>query len=489
MGLFEELKKKGLYRGYQRHVVMLEPVLRRMGVRGIPVAADEFARVEKLLLAELVARQSDMQRMVPDVVKPFHPKWGYKKVPKDLTGCVEREFLIEGQRVKRWAKLDDWTPSTQGLIRYMKYVGHEVPKALKTDRDTTNKTELRKMHQRTKDPLYGAVLRYRKAQTILSNHMENWKPGTDGRVHPSFYFDPATGQLSSRRPNAQNAPRHDDPEYGTYAREFRSMIKARPGNSLIEFDYSGFHVQTLGFEAQDADLMRIGRADLHSFVTAHFKKLPFASQLFSMPDAELRERLKWVKKNYKHERDAKVKHAILGYNNGMGYTKLYKQYEDYFENSREAKRILEFMDTLFPKAKAYREAICQKAHEQGYLISRHGYIRYFWEVFRWDGKRWSHGDDHEAALSFYTQNDAHGELKERILVLDMMGALDKYGFINTIHDSLMFECSNELLDECKQVVYDVMVTPSKVLIDPIVAPNGLVVDVEFKSGPDWVRMV
>lgn len=480
MGLFDELKKRGLWDGYTRHVVMLEPVLRRMGERGIPVNPEEYAKTEAILRGDMDKHFSEMQRLVPIEQLPHQPKEGFKREPKDKTGMV----LLENGR---WARTKEWKPSSKNLIRYMVSKRHPVPRDMKKDKDTTNQLELKRLHKRTGDALYGTVLNYRKAATVLTNHMQNWKPEADGRVHPTFYFDPATGQLSSRRPNAQNAPHHDDPEYGAgYAKQFRSMIKARPHHKIVEFDFSGFHVQTLAFEAEDKDLMRIGAIDLHSFVTSEFLHQKRAAELFAMKDDELADYLAWIKKNYKHQRNSQVKHAILGYNNGMGANKLYRTYQEYFSGLKEAKMVVSLMDSLFPKAKRYRDAICQKAHEQGYLISRHGYIRYFWEVFRWQGGEWSHGDDHEAALCFYTQNDAHGEIKERILLLEEMGLNEKYNFINTIHDSLKFEVHDDLLEECVPTVKAIMEAPSKVLINSI-CPDGLAVKVEAKAGNDWAN--
>lgn len=207
-----------------------------------------------------------------------------------------------------------------------------------------------------------------------------------------------------------------------------------------------------------------------------------------MPDDELREFLGWVKKNHKYTRDAQCKHALLGYNNGMGYRKLYLQYTEFFDSMGQAKHVMQLLDEIFVDAKKYREAICQKAHEQGYLISRHGYIRYFWEVFRWQGGEWSHGDDHEAALCFFTQNDAHGELKDRIIMLADRSLDERYGLLNTIHDSILFECHNELVVECRDTVKEIMEKPSEVLIDPVSAPGGLSVKVDVQGGPSWGEM-
>jgi hypothetical protein len=245
-------------------------------------------------------------------------------------------------------------------------------------------------------------------------------------------------------------------------------------------------VQTLAFEAQDADMLRLAKLDIHSFVTAHLLHLNDAERMIARPDDELADYFKWVKQNHTHTRNAQVKHAFLGYNNGMGYRKLWLQYMEFFESQSEAKRVMNLLDSLFPRAKRYREDICNIAHEQGYLISRHGYIRYFWEVFKWQGGSWSHGDDHENALCFFTQNDAHGELRERIVQLHESGLAARYNLINSIHDSLKFRWPTNLLDEIP-VVEGIMESPSKVLINPI-CPNGLSVEVEVKTGPNWSDM-
>lgn len=477
MSLFSELKAKGLFRTYERHVMQLNGVLEDMSVRGMPVEPASFDAVVVQLEGDFKKYLDQMQQVVPLEAKKVT---AYKKVPKKKEGCFEKDGV--------WYKVHKWSPSNQGLVRYMTIKHHPVPKHIKTGKDTTSEDEIARLSKSTKDPLYEAVIKYRKAQTILKNHVKNWKPGPDGRVHSTFYFDPATGQLSSRRPNVQNAPKHDDPEFGGYGKVFRRMVAAKPGHIIMEFDYKSFHVQTLGFEAQDEVMMRMGRLDIHSFTTAGFLKLAAPEKMIEMPDDELREFLKRVKKDHKYVRDAQCKHALLGYNNGMGYNKLYFQYREFFSSKYEAKKVMEILDVLFPKSSAYRKSIVQKAHQQGYLISRHGYIRYFWEVFKWANGDWKHGDDHEAALCFFTQNDAHGELRDRILTLHEKGLAEKYGLLNTIHDSLIFEVPIDLVEECSYTVRAIMEAPSTVLIDPVVAPNGLSVEVDIQGGPTWADM-
>jgi hypothetical protein len=520
MGLFKDLRDRGVYTGYEKYVVRLEPVLESMSTRGIPVPRDAWEETK----AKLEERRGEivkaMQALVPAGCLKHHPSKGYKKEPKGFVegGVTEHggeeavwgmrwfpvateeavtdgiaklhpqwrvNFHIRVYEEQRWVKLLPWTPSPANLIRYMKHMKHLIPVSFKTQRNTTNQLELARLANKTKDLLYHIVLEYREVSTVIDNHIKNWEPGADGRVHPTFYYETGTGQLASRRPNVQNAPKHKKET----ADLFRGMVRARPGHCLLEFDYKSFHVHTLAFEAQDEDLLRLARLDVHSFVTAHLLHLPGANECLAWDDDRLKVYLAGVKKAHKEVRDAKVKHAFLGYDNGMGWKKLYNQYQEFFASQGEAKRVMELLDQLFPKSKRYRERICQVAHEQGYLLSRFGCIRWFWEVFKWEGGKFvSGGDDHEAALSFFTQNDAHCYLKDALLRLNEYGALDRYGFMNTIHDSLMFECPLELRDEAIRTVAEEMERPNVTLSDPLIAAGGLSVAVGVSVGDNWSEM-
>ena len=465
MGLIQSLQLKGIYRGYHDHVVRLEPILREMSGRGMPVNVESFAAVEAQLKTDMVRLTAEMQALVPDECKVLKV---YKKKPS--------VFL-------------PWKPSNKALIKYMRFRGHTVPINLKTDKETSSAIELKRLAKSTGDALYKKVLEYRKAQTVLSNHIENWRPGSDGRVHSTFYYDPATGQLSSRRPNVQNAPKHDDPEIGGYAKVFRGMIKAEPGHTIIEFDFKSFHAQTLAFEAADPDYLRLAKLDIHSYLAAHLIHEPRASVCLGWPDDELGTYLAWIKKNHKFIRDKKAKPTILGYGFGLGARKLWDMNKESFTGPKDAQKTIDMLNAAFPITAKFRTDIRQKAHDQGFLVSRFGYIRYFWEVFRWNGEAMvPGGDDSEAAIAFLPANSAFGQIKDVILRLDGLGYLHKYKFINTIHDSLLMECPNNLVEECIKNVKVEMERPSTVLIDPVVAPNGLSVEVDISMGPDWANM-
>jgi DNA polymerase I-like protein with 3'-5' exonuclease and polymerase domains len=480
------MQRMGLWNSFERQVVGLEPVLCDMSLRGMPVDPVIYAEVLALLKTDMALAKKEMQALVPPELRKVKV---YKKTPKRVTEAHFQADVTtaDGVGKKEWRQWLPWTPSNQALVGYMKHKNHPVPKDFKGDKDTTNKMELARLYNSTKDPMYKKVLGYRKAQTVITNHMKNWLPGEDERVHSTFYFDPATGQLSSRRPNVQNAPKRDDPEFGGYAKAFRSMVKAKPGHTILELDFKSFHAQTLAFEAEDADYLRLAKIDIHSYLAARLVRESRFSQCLSWPDAELAEYLRWIKKNHKFVRDEKAKRAILGYGFGMGAKKLYQMNRESFDSQRDAKLVLDTLDGCFPVCKAWRTAIKLKAHEQGYLISRYAYIRYFWEVMQWRGGEWRPGgDDAEAAIAFLPANSAFGEMRTKMLEIKRLGLDSRFNLINNVHDSLVFECPTELIGQAGEIKA-IMESASTTLINSI-CPNGLSVEVDVQIGPDWGNM-
>lgn len=470
MSLFTDLRNRGLWDSYNKYVVSMEPLLDATSKRGMPVSSARWAELDAHFTVEQARAHNEMQLLVPDAVRDHDY---LTRAPKPGTK-VEQECPAKPTDDGRWVRTWPFIPSNTSLIRYMKYRGHPVPKHFKTKKDTTNEDELRRLARTTGDKLYATVLSYRDIQTVRSNHLANWKPCPDGRVHPTFYHT-ATGQLEARRPNTMNAPHHKDS-----GKLFRSVVQAEPGHTLLSFDYRGFHALYLAHLSGDASFERLVRLDVHSYLTGHFLQLPQMDEALGWSDADLRELLAQIKAKHRHTRDSQVKHALLGYNNGMGYRKLFFQYRDFFDNQNQARRILDLMDSLFPRAAAYRRNTQEQAHDQGYLMSQFGCIRYFWEVKRWCGGDWSHGDDAEAAISFPQQNHAHCHLKDVMLRLDAAGLLDAYEFCTPIHDDLTFHCPDALVDDAIRIVRAEMEAPSLV--------TGLSVGVEVKRGQRWSEM-
>jgi len=92
MELDEHLKQKGQWDTYERHVVELTEVLTTMSRNGLPYSAEKAKAFELELQQKWDERFTELQRVVPDELKPSKQKQGYKKVPKDTAGLVRRAF-------------------------------------------------------------------------------------------------------------------------------------------------------------------------------------------------------------------------------------------------------------------------------------------------------------------------------------------------------------------------------------------------------------
>lgn len=420
-------------------------------------------------------------------------RYGQREVQESAAVVVDGEPKVVATMAMRWCYIPEFNPNSgKQLIEYMKAKGHPVPKSKEEDdegkqKDTTGKKELVRLARKVNDTFYLKVIEYRELSKLRGTYIEGFKPGDDSRVHTTFTFDTGIGQLSSRNPNVQNFIKH-----GRLAKATRAIIAAPPGYVLTEWDFKSCHVLTLGFLAEDANYIRCARIDMHSLMTGHYLKLWDIKKILADSDAELIARCKWLKSNpeYKHVRDAKVKHAGLGIGNGLKEKGLYERYMEYFASQREARDILRDYEQVFDKVFAWQKAIQQQAHRDQVLCTQFGHIRRFYEVFRWDAKKngWGHGDQAEEAIAYWLANIAFGHIREKLKELHRAGLDEKYGLINNIHDSFLWCFPESMLEEHCREVYPVLVAPSKVLKHPTICPDGLVIEVDGAWGRNWSEM-
>lgn len=526
------LQKEGLEDSYRTYVSGLQPCLQRMSQRGIPLnptARDTFSQeIDKEAQELYVQIQRQAESTNGSLIK-LHPEQGYKTKPSEPQGLELRRFHVElpvdapcptcggvgtvagkregtskkcpkchGRRtvksasdvrlteVDRWCRVDGFNPdSSLQLFDYMRFKRHPVPTD-RTGKRTSDSDALSRLARSTGDEFYTLVERHRAVGKIKDTYLagEGWTPDSTGRIHSSFGYSPATWQLNSKDPNIQNIPKHGD-----LAAKFRSCIAARPGFTLAEFDYSGFHAVTLGFEAECPSYMRLARLDPHSYLAAQFLRLPEASTCLELNDTDLQAYLAEIKKNHKDVRDQKAKPAMHGYGFGIGGYRLYSLNPESFDSVKEAQYILDVLDETFPAIKAYREATRFEAHTKGVLRSRYGAIRRFYDVYTWDGSKgdWRPGEQFNETVAFRPANDAFGKVRDVMLALEEGGYNDRFNLILNNHDSLLFECPNKDLDTCIQVVSTEMESPALPLTNAV-APTGLRCGIEAMVGSNWYDM-
>lgn len=187
-----------------------------------------------------------------------------------------------------------------------------------------------------------------------------------------------------------------------------------------------------------------------------------------------------------------VANCILGIGFGLGDKHAYEMNEEYFSSIKEVTAIKQLLKGLFPKVFQWQDKVRLEAHDLGYLTTLHGYIRYFWDVYRWDPKRRETvpGEDSERAIAFRPANDAFGHIKDTKLRLARRpegNLLREYGFINPMHDAILFDCPVDRVEECLRTVKWEMERKSEILKN-IVVPDGLWCGVETMVGPNWAEM-
>lgn len=477
-------------------------------------------------------------------------KLGCKKCSK--SGYVEKKEVVKTIRgwERRWYKPMPFKPSSTQITTYIKFMGHTLPTRATMKKEatgsrekaTTDKTALAQLARKTKDPFYDLVVKFRNYEKLISTYVKGWQPKLDGRVHSSFLFRPATGQLSSVGPNVQNSPGEKGGELSV---RFKDCIRARPGRTLVELDWTGLHAYMLGFLANDPSYMRLSRLGIHDFLAANILKMMIDSdgvekaaksyarmidpksptvdyglidatgvevslvdKWLGWGDDVLAAKLNWIKSKHKVFR-SKIKPAVHGYGFGLGAFKLFKGYPDNFATIREAQAPLTMLNNLFPIVAQYREDIKEKADREGCLISPFGAIRHFYNVFdkrpvspnhipRYGEKLYvsgrsgktykiTGGMDAEKAIAFLPANCSFGYVKDSMLELAKQELDEKYCLVNQVHDSLLFECLDEQVDECVEEVLDLMQAPSTYLVSPL-APEGLRCYASASVGKRWGQM-
>lgn len=344
--------------------------------------------------------------------------------------------------------------------------------------------------------------------------------------------------------------RYNSAEYVGLAKQFRNSVQPKAGHTFVELDYTGFHAGMLGFEADDYaslnnggesafDYIRLSRLGIHDFLAAHMvrneymnkKRIVQLGNINNIKIDKLREetlevtkdldkwldyddsilatKLSWIKKNHEHVRNSQAKPAVHGVGFGMGIHKFYKLNKHAFASLEEPRRILLLLRKLFPDVFIWQDYIKELAHNQTYLMSRYGYIRYFWDVYDFrllptfrapkseyekifvtkDGKVWSRADGQQVkeAIAYFPSNNAFGKKKEAIRELEEYDYLNKWRWVLDNHDSLLFECPNEFVDECVVEGSKIMAAPARHLISKRF-PDGISSLIGAKIGASWGTM-
>lgn len=528
------MKMAGIWDGYEKYDLQYQKIITDMERRGIPVSKKKLMELRTWLNAEVKRMDSELQVEVPSEVKgkkywktwPAETKPFASAIKEHLVNKIKEEYVEAGKKLTKKAtavvlKLEDlddmrreqftqtygygwdgkqiykeldFNPrSSPQIIKYLKAKGYPIPKKFADGKETTGDKGLEALEAKTKDPvlrLTRSIRAYGKLENAYTGKLQadgsiegGWMPGPDGRLRATIAYK-STGQLAAKNPNTMTLPKRRK----ELAKKFRQCIEAPSGYKLIEFDYKAFHSLTTALESRDKVMYRLAPLDPHSFVTGHLVKFPGIETCLSLNDDDLKAYLNEIKKRYPNVRDFQAKPAAHGTNFGQSAKRLYFEYSEHFENQKAAERLLDLMRSLFPNLFSWQERIIEKADDDGKLISKWGYVRRFWDAMVWqkrysDGK-WirKRGKGAPAAMAFLPANDAHIMMRDKEMQAEEKGWLDRYGFVNSVHDALWFLCPTKLVDECVINIVELLESPVPQLADSVMCPNGFVCKIDGTIG-------
>lgn len=286
-------------------------------------------------------------------------------------------------------------------------------------------------------PIIEQILSYRELSKLLSTYLRPWAEKKDehNRLHTNFLLHgTVTGRLASANPNLQNVPRDQ---------VVRSVIGAPPGWKLVEADYSQIELRVAAHIACEPTMLRIYQTggDIHRETASIITGKPL-----DMITSDERKKAKAVN---------------FGFLYGMG-AKTFQEYSKTqygIEVSQEEAH--NFRDRFFQKYGGLRHW----HQRQVDIATRLGYVR-------------SPLGRKRRLPDIYSTEDGVRMLAERqainspvqavppdltLLAMNQISRVPGYGdecfIVGQVHDSIMLEVREDVVDKWCAVIKKIMENP------------------------------
>jgi len=325
---------------------------------------------------------------------------------------------------------------------------------------STKESELEKM--RDMHPIIPLVFEYRELQKLLSTYIDVIPNllDKDNRLHAKFLqAGTTTGRLSSSEPNLQNIPNGSE-----LGRNIRKAFIAEKGCKILAIDYSQIELRIAAFLSHDEKLLEIFRKgeDIHTAV---------ASEVFGVPMNEVDKEMR---------RKAKVINFGIMY--GMGVNALKVN----LNSTREEAQL--FLNNYFEKFSGlarYLENVKIEAKDRGYTETLFGRRRYF------EGLRsklpFIKAMAERMAINAPIQGTEADVVKLAMVKIDEFLVKekldDKVKMTLQVHDELVFEVDEKIVDSVVEKIKKIMET-----LVPLEKTGGVVLKVEASVGENWKEM-
>ncbi|WP_148875026.1 DNA polymerase I [Serratia marcescens] len=284
-------------------------------------------------------------------------------------------------------------------------------------------------------PLPKVILEYRglaKLKTTYTDKLPLMISPVSGRVHTSYHQAvTATGRLSSSDPNLQNIPVRNEE-----GRRIRQAFIAPEGYRIVAADYSQIELRIMAHLSQDEGLLK-------AFAEGKDIHRATASEVFGVP---------LDKVTGEQRRSAKAINFGLIY--GMSAFGLARQLGI---PRGEAQRYMDLYFERYPGVLDYMERTRQQASEQGYVSTLDGRRLYLPDVRSSNAMRRKAAE--RAAINAPMQGTAADIIKRAMIEVDAWLQGQEKPLVRAImqvHDELVFEVHESVIDEASQRIRQVM---------------------------------
>lgn len=299
-------------------------------------------------------------------------------------------------------------------------------------------------------------------------YLRSWTEKLDGtsRIHTNYkLYGTVTGRISSEKPNLQQVPRE-----GT----MRTVFGAPPGWLFLEGDYSQVELRIAAMLAGETTLLRIFATGGDPHLTTAAKNARMTPAQVTASDAsgktEYRKKAKGVNFGFLYDmgEDKFIQYATMNFGWTPTPEEAHQYREDYF--------------ALYPKLRPWHDRQRRLVHRHQRVNSPIGRVRHLPDVL--SGDRQVVAEAERQAINSPVQSLASDLMLLSMVQLQGRLRPSEARVVGTVHDAILFEVREDVVESVAKEVKSVMEDMSQVkrlfgadITVPII--------VELKAGPYW----
>jgi len=422
IGIFNELSKiSEAVRIYQEIEAPLTSILFQMEKNGIKLDEKILARFSQKLRKKI----SDLEKNIFILTKQEFNL----NSPKELSGVLYGVLVLP----------------TKGL------------KKLKSGYFSTDSESLEKI--RKEHRVIDLILEWREFSKLMNTYVSVLPSFIDQRskrLHTTFLqTGTSTGRLASESPNVQNIPKHV-----AWSDELRESFVSESDRSLMAFDYSQIELRLAASLSEDKNMVDafLSGQDIHRKTASLIWNIPF--------------------EKVSKEQRFQAKALNFGVLYGMGSRSLAQTAG---VSQEEARTFIDDYFHNFPGLKDYIDKTLNFLRENGYVETVFGRRRYLSGIY--SGRPQLVAQAERMALNLTLQGLAADIIKKAMIKIDQE-VLPKFQgkakMILQIHDELLFEVKDEIIEkilpEIKEVMEGIYEASVPILVESHVGKNWAEVD-------------